>query len=83
MSQTVSLREANQRFARILRAVEQGREFVVTRRGRPIARIIPAMRGDAGLTPEQQRALEHLKSIAAKGYRTDDTPFDRAALHER
>ncbi len=83
MPESVTLRDANQRFARLIRAVEEGREFVITRRGRPVARISPAAAASGKLTPEQEAALAHLESIAAKGYSSDDTPFDRAALYDR
>ena len=83
MTESVSLRDANQRFARIIRAVEDGREFVITRRGRPVARISPAASAGGKLTPEQEAALAHLEAIAAKGYRSDEEPFDRAALYDR
>ena len=36
---TITAREANQQFAKVLREVAQGKEFVVTMRGRPVARI--------------------------------------------
>jgi prevent-host-death family protein len=41
VQRSVSAREANQQFARILRDVEAGIEILVTRRGRPVARIVP------------------------------------------
>ncbi len=37
----VSLQEANQNFSRLIREAELGKGFVVTRRGRPVARILP------------------------------------------
>lgn len=37
----VTLTKANQEFSKIIQAVEQGEEFVITRRGRPIAKLIP------------------------------------------
>jgi prevent-host-death family protein len=83
MTETISLREANQRFARLVRRVEEGEEFVVTRRGQPVARIIPAVRGRTVLTPEQAEALASLDTIAAEGWQSDDAPLDRDALHER
>ncbi|MDO9361217.1 MAG: type II toxin-antitoxin system prevent-host-death family antitoxin [Polaromonas sp.] len=41
-SQSVPLREANQNFSRIIAAVEQGEAFSITRRGREVARLLPA-----------------------------------------
>ena len=37
----VGLREANQAFSRIMKAVRRGEEVLVTERGKPLARIVP------------------------------------------
>jgi prevent-host-death family protein len=37
----VGLREANQHFSRIMRAVRDGEEVLLTERGKPFARIVP------------------------------------------
>ncbi len=37
----IGLREANQNFSRIVRAVRAGAEVVLTERGRPLATIVP------------------------------------------
>jgi len=42
MERTVSATHANRKFALILRRVREGHSYVVTRHGRPVARIIPA-----------------------------------------
>ena len=61
MTRTVSLRDANQAFARIVREVEERREAViVTRRGEPVVKIVPAQDGKRKLTPAQQRAMTEL-----------------------
>ena len=81
----VALRDANQRFAQYVRAVERGEAFVITRRGRPVARLVPIEAGKRVLTPEQQairqRLLERMRRGIDLGERTG--PFDRDALHER
>ena len=41
MTNTISASEANQSFSAMLRQVQQGEDFVVTSRGRAVARIIP------------------------------------------
>jgi prevent-host-death family protein len=41
MTRTITTTEANQRFAEILRHVDAGDSFTVTRRGRPVAEITP------------------------------------------
>jgi prevent-host-death family protein len=83
VQKSVSAREANQQFARILRDVEAGTEFLVTRRGRPVARIVPALRpGERQLTPEQEAA--HARSMARlrKGWDLGGEKFDREQLYD-
>ena len=41
MTNTISASEANQGFSAMLRQVQQGEDFVVTSRGRAVARVIP------------------------------------------
>ena len=38
---TVSLMTANQEFSRLIREVERGEGVLITRRGRPIAKLVP------------------------------------------
>lgn len=66
MAETISAREANQHFSRLLARVEGGAEFVVTRNGLPVARIVPerARDGRRALTPDQEDALRDWKGFA-------------------
>ena len=41
MSQEIGAFEAKTHFSRILEKAEQGEDFIVTRRGKPVAKIIP------------------------------------------
>ena len=82
MINTVSLREANQRFARCIREVEAGAEYVITRNGRPVARLVP-VGGRRTLTAAQEAALARTLSRMAKGWPIGAGPLDREALHER
>ncbi len=82
MTKTVTLREANQSFARCIRAVEAGEELVITRNGKPVARLSPVS-GRRVLTPEQEAAWERLKAQMEKGWNIGAGPLDRDALHER
>jgi prevent-host-death family protein len=41
MAVSITATEANQFFSRLLREVQDGQEFVVTSRGRAVARVIP------------------------------------------
>jgi prevent-host-death family protein len=42
----VGLREANQQFSRIMKAVRGGKEVLLTERGRPLAVVRPIRSGD-------------------------------------
>jgi prevent-host-death family protein len=42
MEEPVSAADANRRFSFLLRGVREGRSYVVTSHGKPVARIIPA-----------------------------------------
>ena len=59
--QTVSAREANQRFSKLLQAVVEGEEVVITRRGKPVARLMPVEPAaiDAERQAEIDRLIEH------------------------
>jgi prevent-host-death family protein len=82
MSKTVTLRDANQSFARCIREVEAGEDFVITRNGKPVARLSP-IGGRRALTPVQQAALERLRAAMDKGWDIGAGPLDRDSLHER
>jgi prevent-host-death family protein len=83
VQRSVSAREANQQFPRILRDVEAGAEIVVTRRGQPVARIVPAQSSrERRLTPEQEAA--HARSMARlrKGWVLGGGRFSRDDLYD-
>jgi prevent-host-death family protein len=66
MSKTVTLRDANQNFAKYVREVEAGEEIVITRRGEPVAKL-SAVSGRRVLTPEQEAALERTRKRKRAG----------------
>jgi prevent-host-death family protein len=82
MTKTMTLREANQSFARCIRAVEAGEEFVITRNGTPVARLAPVSKRRV-LTPTQQAAWERTRQRMDEGWDIGAGPLDRDALHER
>lgn len=81
MAIKISLRDANQRFAKLVREVESGREFVVTRRGEAVARIAPATERRV-LTAEQEAARRRTTARLAKGWALNLGRVDRAVLHD-
>jgi prevent-host-death family protein len=41
MDRAISASDANQRFSEMLREVQAGESFIVTSRGRPVAKVVP------------------------------------------
>ncbi len=83
MKQQVSLREANQHFSRYIEAVERGEEIIITRRGRPIAKIVRLSRLREP-TAAQRRAWNRIKSSARNlhiGKLVRDELHERATHH--
>jgi prevent-host-death family protein len=79
---TLTLRDANQTFARCIREVEAGEEFVITRNGTPVARLSPVGKRRI-LTADQQAALDRLNAAMDHGWPIGAGPLDRDTLHER
>ncbi len=50
--QTITVREANQNFSKYIAAVEHGAEFIVTKRGREVARLAPVVRAPQAARPD-------------------------------
>jgi prevent-host-death family protein len=63
VKQQISLREALQHLSRYVDAVQRGNEVVITRRGRPVARLV-TYSDRHKLSPEQKLAWERLKASA-------------------
>ena len=78
---TVSAREANQSFSRLLQAVVEGEEVVITRRGKPVARLAPieAATTDAERQAEIDRLIAHLREGVDLG---EPVTWTRDELHE-
>jgi prevent-host-death family protein len=81
MPTTITLRDANQQFSRCIRAVESGEEFIVTRDGRPVAKIVPVA-GPRVLTPEQEAAWARLKAAMETGWPIGAGPGMRDQVYE-
>lgn len=62
MEHAITASDANQRFSEMLRDVVRGQSFVVTSRGRPVARVTP-VEGDSG---DQVRAVADLLAVLDK-----------------
>jgi prevent-host-death family protein len=79
---TVSAREANQRFSKLLQAVVEGEEVMITRRGKPVARLMPIETPaiDAERQAEIDRIIAHLREGVDLG---EPVSWARDELYER
>jgi len=57
--------EAKTKLSALLDQVEKGEEVVITRRGRPVARLVPVA-DDAARREEVREALEWLQAFAER-----------------
>lgn len=62
MDEAVSAAEANRKFSQILRHVREGRSYVVTSHGNPVARIVPAQPNSALATAAKATLMDRLRS---------------------
>lgn len=62
MEEAVSAAEANRKFSQILRGVKEGRTYVVTAHGTPVARIAPASRAECVERAARQALLTRLRA---------------------
>jgi prevent-host-death family protein len=90
MTETVTARAANQHFSRLLREVAAGKSFVITHRGRSVARLVPEVSPEGRrLTPEQEQALaesiawaKSLEPPTESSGLAADWPRDRDELYD-
>lgn len=75
---TMTAREANQAFSKLLAEVDSGEEVVITRRGRPIAIVKPY--GDAE-AEARRKAGEELVAFLEKGLDLGGLRINREELY--
>jgi prevent-host-death family protein len=75
--------EAKNKFSELLDRVERGEEVVITRRGKPAAKLVPMRQPDATptltaaeLSERQRRSLEAARRIRARAKAATLGPFD-------
>ena len=57
MEESISAAEANRNFSALLRGVREGRSYVVTSRGQPVARIVPTSANDRTAAASARKTL--------------------------
>jgi prevent-host-death family protein len=62
MEKAISAADANRNFSRLLRDVREGRSYVVTSHGRPVASIAPLTDGNSATASAWSSLLSRLRS---------------------
>jgi prevent-host-death family protein len=80
---TVSARQANRDFAKLLSRVERGEEILITKWSKPVALLCPYQ--PPRLTPARQAAIKHAIEVMAQGlpWGAAVRPFTRDEMHKR
>ncbi len=73
---------ANQQLSRLVRAVERGQRFVITRRGRPIAELVPHA-ADRTKAPDWAAAYDRMMARLDEGVSLGGLKVDREEIHDR
>jgi prevent-host-death family protein len=78
MEKSIAAAEANRRFSRLLRKVQAGDSFVVTSRGRLVARILPVRDQTAARRAARSEQMRRLKTRTAQNI----PPWTRDELYD-
>ena len=77
----VTLRQANQNFSACIAEVEAGERLILTRRGEPVAEIVPYT--GKKMDAEREAAWQEMKAIMKTGLDLGGAPFTYDERHER
>jgi prevent-host-death family protein len=77
----VSAREANQKFSKLLAEVARGREVVITRHGKPVARLTPVQ--DVVAAKKREVAIRRMIAHMKRGVNLGGLRFTRDELYDR
>jgi prevent-host-death family protein len=75
MEEAISAANANRKFSLLLRGVREGRSYVVTSHGKPVARLIPAGKHENVATGARTALLfrlENQPAVRAKRWTRDE-----------
>lgn len=81
---TVTAREANQHFSKFLDAAARGEEVTITRRGKPVAKLVPVeAAGDAAEAACKAAQREEALAFIKKGISgTAQEPWTRDEVYD-
>ena len=77
---TVTAREANQGFSRLLGEVAEGEEVVITLRNKPVARMVPF---ETKADEKREQAIKRMVEMMDKGFHLGGIKVDRDEIYTR
>jgi prevent-host-death family protein len=83
MDETITAAEANRSFSRLLRGVREGRRYLVTSHGQPVARLVPADEDDDVTLRFRKAARRALLERVAQQPTVNIGHWTRDELYER
>lgn len=78
----ISLMTANQEFSKLVKKVESGESFVITRRGQPIAKLVPHC-ADKMADPEWAAAYRRMIALLDEPVRLGGLRVNREEIYGR
>ena len=78
---TVSAREATQGFSKLRARAAAGEEVVITRRGTPVAKLVPIPKRKTDR--KRQAAIKRMIALMQKGMHLGGVRYTRDQMHER
>jgi len=79
---TVSLMKANQEFSKLIKDVERGEGFLITRRGRPVAKLLPHT-ADKATDPGWAMAYKRMMARLDEGASLGGLRVEREDIYDR
>jgi prevent-host-death family protein len=79
----IGAREANRSFSKILKEAENGETITITRNGKPVARLVPAVIRPPLSGKAREAARKRLMKLLEKGLPLGGKGFTRDEMHER
>ena len=78
---TVSAREANQSFSKLLGEAARGEEVIITKRGKPVAKLVSVTGSDKGA--EWEEARDRLMKRLRRGVDLGGIMVSREEIYDR
>ncbi len=72
----IAIYDAKTRLSELLAEVEQGEQVTITRRGLPVARLVPVVAAKRGAATQRQRVTAAMSKLHAARIKLDGTLKD-------